>query len=276
MLGVHALLAALLHVGVGAAARASPRRARRIDVARATARPARARRRRCRPRRARARRHRRRTSRPCTSTAHRSPPASSRAIRRCRRRAGSPSRPSARRGRRPPSPISRRSRRCARRASARARASASSCHASNRNCRAIVSAKLPFGCSTSSRLRNSPPSRRNASWSSSRPVRRIARLDLARVGEPQARLAEQVEPDVGERQVLLEDRPFADPRAEPLREHERRVARGAAARRTARDRRGSSITDASLRRASGRTSDAGRPCCSPARTALPCRPAPRP
>ena len=93
---------------------------------------------------------------------------------------------------------------------ARARAAASRCQASNRNWRAIVSAKLPFGCSTSSRLRNSPASRRNASWSSSRPGP-DARLDLARVGEPQPRLPEEVEPDVGERDVLLEDRARCPP-----------------------------------------------------------------
>ena len=52
----------------------------------------------------------------------------------------------------------------------------------------------------------------------------VARLDLARVAQPQARLAEEVEADVGERDVLLQHRPVADPFAEALREHEVRVA----------------------------------------------------
>ena len=52
----------------------------------------------------------------------------------------------------------------------------------------------------------------------------VARLDLARVGEPQPRLAEQVETDIGRRDVLLEHRAFADPFAEPLREYEVVVA----------------------------------------------------
>ena len=50
--------------------------------------------------------------------------------------------------------------------------------------------------------------------------RRVARLDLAGVREPQPRLAEQVEPDVGRGDVLLEHRALADPLAQPLGEHE--------------------------------------------------------
>jgi len=47
-----------------------------------------------------------------------------------------------------------------------------------------------------------------------------ARLDLAGVAVPQPRLSDQVEPDVGERDVLLDHRPFAHPLAQPLGEHE--------------------------------------------------------
>src|SRR5215472_11839539 len=49
-------------------------------------------------------------------------------------------------------------------------------------------------------------------------------LHLARVRIPEARLAEQVEPDVGERDVLLQYRPVPDPLAESLRQHEWTVA----------------------------------------------------
>ncbi len=58
----------------------------------------------------------------------------------------------------------------------------SRCHASNRNCRAIVSAKLPFGCSTSSRLRNSTRIAEEGELVLVRARPRKARLDFARVG----------------------------------------------------------------------------------------------
>ena len=52
------------------------------------------------------------------------------------------------------------------------------------------------------------------------PDARRLRLDILRVREPQPRLAQEVEADVGQRDVLLEDRPLADPLGQPLREHE--------------------------------------------------------
>ena len=51
-----------------------------------------------------------------------------------------------------------------------------------------------------------------------------ARLDLAGVGEPQPRLAQQIEPDVGEGDVLLQHRPVPDPFAQSLREDQVAVA----------------------------------------------------
>ena len=46
------------------------------------------------------------------------------------------------------------------------------------------------------------------------------RLDFAGIGKPQPRLAEQIQSNVGERDILFEHRPVADPLAEPLREHQ--------------------------------------------------------
>src|SRR6185437_4206758 len=46
------------------------------------------------------------------------------------------------------------------------------------------------------------------------------RFDFARVGEPEPRLAEEIEPDVGRRDVLLQHRPVADPFAQALREEQ--------------------------------------------------------
>jgi hypothetical protein len=51
-----------------------------------------------------------------------------------------------------------------------------------------------------------------------------SRLDFAGVRKPQPRLAQEIEADVGLRDVLLEDRAVTDPLAEALREYERRVA----------------------------------------------------
>ena len=51
-------------------------------------------------------------------------------------------------------------------------------------------------------------------------------LDRAGVGEQRARLAELVERDVGQRDVLLELRRAADPLAQPLRGDQRVVGRG--------------------------------------------------
>ena len=45
-------------------------------------------------------------------------------------------------------------------------------------------------------------------------------FDLARELEKQRRFADQVERDVGERDVLLEDRPVAAPLGQPMAEHE--------------------------------------------------------
>src|ERR1700686_340756 len=50
-----------------------------------------------------------------------------------------------------------------------------------------------------------------------------AALDLARVGEQQPRLPDQVQGEVGERQILLERRRLAGPLAEALPEYETRV-----------------------------------------------------
>src|SRR6266508_1579462 len=52
------------------------------------------------------------------------------------------------------------------------------------------------------------------------PSPRESRLDLAGIGEPEPRLAEKIQTDVGERDVLFEHRAVTDPLAEPLREHE--------------------------------------------------------
>jgi hypothetical protein len=54
--------------------------------------------------------------------------------------------------------------------------------------------------------------------------RRESRLDFARVRKPQARLTQEIEADVGLRDVLFEDRAVANPLAQALREDERRVA----------------------------------------------------
>ena len=51
-----------------------------------------------------------------------------------------------------------------------------------------------------------------------------AGLHFTGIGEPQPRLAEKVEADVGLRDVLFEHRPMTDPFAQALRENERRVA----------------------------------------------------
>ncbi len=51
-----------------------------------------------------------------------------------------------------------------------------------------------------------------------------ARLDFARIGEPHPALPQQVEADVGERDVLLDDGTVADPLAQPLRQHDVGVA----------------------------------------------------
>ena len=143
MLGVDALLAAARaapciersagHASVASSSTARDRRLpRRVQRAR--------RRRRCRRRSARARSRRRRTSRRCTSTARRSPPASARATRRCRRPGGHPVGRALDVIRALPSPPSRRCRRCARRVESASCRSSSTCHWSNRNWRAIVSA----------------------------------------------------------------------------------------------------------------------------------------
>ena len=51
-----------------------------------------------------------------------------------------------------------------------------------------------------------------------------AALELAGVGQQQARLADQIEREVGEPQVLFERRRVPDPFAEALAEHQRGIA----------------------------------------------------
>ena len=48
-------------------------------------------------------------------------------------------------------------------------------------------------------------------------------LDLPGIGEQQARLADEVQREVGEAEVLLEGRRVADPLPEPLSEHQARI-----------------------------------------------------
>ena len=51
-----------------------------------------------------------------------------------------------------------------------------------------------------------------------------ARLDFTRIGQPQPPLPEQVEADIGQRDVLLQHRAVAHPFAEPLRQHDIGIA----------------------------------------------------
>ena len=51
-----------------------------------------------------------------------------------------------------------------------------------------------------------------------------AALDLTRIGEEQPRLADEIQRNVGEPQILLERRRMADPFAEPLSEHQAEIA----------------------------------------------------
>jgi hypothetical protein len=94
----------------------------------------------------------------------------------------------------------------------------SRCQAATRKLRRIVCPKSPFGSSTTVRLRNSGSRRRNASWSSSRPW-----PSSAGVRQQQPRLSDQVERDVGERDVLLDHRAVAAPLRQPLAEDQRGV-----------------------------------------------------
>ena len=96
------------------------------------------------------------------------------------------------------------------------------------------SAKSPFASSTSRTLRNSSASRKYASASSSgtlgrrrpgRPTRR-----RAGPGQQQPGLAEQVEADVGERDLLLQLRRAGDPLGQPLRRDQGVVAEHQAVR----------------------------------------------
>ena len=73
-------------------------------------------------------------------------------------------------------------------------------------------------------MRKSPASRRNASSILVATRGAEAGFDFAGIGEPQPRLAEEVEADVGLRDVLFEHRPVAHRFAQALREDERRVA----------------------------------------------------
>ena len=82
-----------------------------------------------------------------------------------------------------------------------------------------MSPKSPFGCSTSVRLQVL----RFLAQVGELVLVAAAALEFARVGEQQPRLAEEVERDVGEPEVLLERGRMADPFAEPLPEHEARV-----------------------------------------------------
>ena len=103
--------------------------------------------------------------------------------------------------------------------------SASRCHASNRNCRAIVSAKLPFGCSTSSRLRNS------RAVAQERELVLAAAMSARSAPRPRRRSEShsrawprRSSPTLVSAMSSSSDRALADPLAETLREDERRVA----------------------------------------------------
>ena len=94
------------------------------------------------------------------------------------------------------------------------------CQVENRNCRAMVCAKSPLGCSTSQQLRKSSTSRWKASASPSRPLP----FDLAGMVQEMGRLADQVEAHIGEAEIDLDRGRMAAPFAEPLAEDQAVVA----------------------------------------------------
>src|SRR5205807_10533533 len=99
----------------------------------------------------------------------------------------------------------------------------------------------------------------------------LAPLDLARVGKPQPRLAEEIEPDIGQCDVFLEHRSVTDPLAEALGEYQ--IAVGKAQDVIEELLVGCHVRCGSLHRAWERRSDADIPCCSRARTSAPFCPA---
>ena len=83
----------------------------------------------------------------------------------------------------------------------------------------MVTAKSPFGCSTSSTLRYS----RGVAQIGERVLVAALALDRRRIGVERPRLADEVERDVRERDVLLEHRRVAAPFGQTMPEHERIV-----------------------------------------------------
>ena len=192
----------------------------------------------------------------CTATGDRAPSACARATRRCRRRGGSPSRRCARRGRRLPSR--------AFAAISAMRASVERVERAQQQQMRVVEVELPrhrVAKSPFGQLDQLHVAKRVAVAQERELV--LARgpraLDLARVARATAALAEQVEADVGQRDVFLEDRAVPDPLAQPLREDDVVVAEAQQVFELALASHASRSQSASLRPASGRTSDAGRP-----------------
>ena len=121
----------------------------------------------------------------------------------------------------------------------------------------MVTAKSPFFCSTSRRLRKA---RGVAEIGELVGVAPLA-LDLARERQPEPRLADQVEGDVGEGDVLLQHRGVAAPFGQAVAEHEAAVAQ--AQQVLERADRPAAITCGPASRGSRRRSGGGRPCCWP-------------
>ena len=96
----------------------------------------------------------------------------------------------------------------------------STAYTSNRNCRTIVNAKSPFGSST---IRHVAELDRVAEVRQRVLVAPLP-FDLAGALQEQRRLADEVERDVGERDVLLEDRRVPAPLGQPVAQHEPVVA----------------------------------------------------
>ena len=123
------------------------------------------------------------------------------------------------------------------RGEAASRSSSASRQVENSSSRTIVTAKSPLSASTRRTLRNSRSPRKNASASSGgtgEPSGRAGTTDGiggGRARQQQPRLAEQVERDVGQRDVLLEVGRAAAPLREPVGVDERVVAEHQAVRR---------------------------------------------
>ena len=86
----------------------------------------------------------------------------------------------------------------------------------------MVAAKSPFGCSTSSRLAIGVLVAQVGKVVLAAPLA----LDLAGIGVEQPRLADQVERQVGERDVLLQHGRPPRPLRQPMPEHQRVVGEG--------------------------------------------------